>query len=154
MSYYHGSHYCGNACRVQNEPIEVESTGQFKELVASNEWLIIDFYASWCGPCQQLMPIVHELAGQYPVPTLKVNVDTLNSIAASVGVRSLPTILLIGPGQGDQRKRGMLNGFSGSSRSQLSQMYQTAVQGQRAAGGQMLGASPPQRMPGHVAHYY
>ena len=66
---------------------------------------IIDFYATWCGPCKQTAPIVEELANEYDgkIDVYKVDVDQQEELAALFGVQSIPTILFI-PQKGDPQK--------------------------------------------------
>lgn len=58
---------------------------------------IVDFYASWCGPCKMLAPIIEELGEEYAgrVDIYKVDVDEQQELAALFGVRSIPTLLFI-----------------------------------------------------------
>lgn len=63
---------------------------------------IIDFYASWCGPCQRLMPTIEEIASEYDgkVDIYKVNVDEEEELATLFNIRSVPTLIFI-PMKGD-----------------------------------------------------
>lgn len=58
---------------------------------------IIDFYATWCGPCKQLSPVLAELAAEYgeEIYIYKVDVDKEPEIAQAFGIRSLPSLLFI-----------------------------------------------------------
>ena len=58
---------------------------------------IIDFYASWCGPCRMLAPIMDELAKEYAgqIYVYKVNTETETELAQLFGIRSIPSILFI-----------------------------------------------------------
>ena len=67
-----------------------------------NEWkflgerpALIDFYATWCGPCKMLAPVLDELADEYAgqVDIYKVNVDEEEELAALFGIRSVPSLL-------------------------------------------------------------
>lgn len=62
---------------------------------------IVDFYATWCGPCRTLAPILEELSEEYAgdVEIYKVDIDREQELAAAFGVRSVPTLLFI-PAQG------------------------------------------------------
>lgn len=58
---------------------------------------IVDFYASWCGPCRRIAPILEELAKEYDgrIRVYKINTDKERELAAAFGIRSLPTLLFI-----------------------------------------------------------
>lgn len=63
---------------------------------------IVDFYATWCGPCKSIAPVLEELAAEYgnEIYIYKVDVDQENELAAAFGIRSIPTMLFI-PMEGD-----------------------------------------------------
>lgn len=71
--------------------------------------VLIDFWADWCGPCKNLMPVLEKLAQEYAGEFLlaKVDADAQNMIAAQFGVRSLPTVILMKDGQ-------PVDGFTGA----------------------------------------
>ena len=58
---------------------------------------LIDFYASWCGPCKMVAPILEELAAEYgdSIYIYKVNTEEEQELAAAFGIRSIPTLLFI-----------------------------------------------------------
>ncbi|MDR1698541.1 MAG: thioredoxin [Prevotellaceae bacterium] len=64
---------------------------------AGDKPVIIDFYASWCGPCKMLSPILEELAAEYDgkIHVYKVDTEKERQLAADFGIRSLPTILFV-----------------------------------------------------------
>jgi len=66
--------------------------------------VIIDFYATWCGPCRQLSPLVEEIAKKYDgkIIVYKVDTDKESQLAQSMGISSLPTLLFI-PVKGQPR---------------------------------------------------
>ena len=72
-------------------------------------YVFVNFFASWCGPCKRISPLIESTASQLTgkVKFLKVNVDKLNDLSASYNVRSMPTILLFDPsGKEIERKVG------------------------------------------------
>jgi thioredoxin 1 len=70
------------------------------EVLKSSTPVLVDFSATWCGPCKKLEPIVHELAADYAgrLKVVKVDVDKAPSTAARFGVLSVPTILVFRDG--------------------------------------------------------
>ena len=81
--------------------IELNEKNFESEVVASDVPVLVDFWATWCGPCQMLAPVVAEIAqereGQLKVG--KVNVDESPDLAAKYGVMSIPAIFLFRDGK-------------------------------------------------------
>lgn len=82
-----------------------------------NEWIylgekpcIIDFYASWCGPCKRLAPVLDELAKEYAgeIYIYKVDTEKERELAAAFGIRSIPTLLFCPMGANPQIAQGAL----------------------------------------------
>ncbi len=73
----------------------------FNELVMKSEKVVLlDFWASWCGPCRMLSPIIDEVANENPdIFVGKVNVDDENELAATFKVTSIPTLVVIKDGK-------------------------------------------------------
>ena len=69
---------------------------KFSDFVGKGKYILVDFWASWCGPCRMLSPVVDELAEQYAgkVKFGKVNVDEQPRLAMTYAVQSIPTLLL------------------------------------------------------------
>lgn len=82
--------------------MEVTITNEnYMELVKGDQPVMIDFWATWCGPCRQMSPIVEELAKEYEgkVVVGKCNIDEEEDIAMQYGIRSIPTIIFIKNGE-------------------------------------------------------
>lgn len=86
-----------------------------KELIKSGQPLVIDFWATWCGPCMRLAPVIDQLATEYEGKVLigKYNVDEESDMSSEFGIRSIPTLLFFKDGE----LKGQLIG--GSSKSEV-----------------------------------
>ena len=70
--------------------IPINSQAHFKQTLSSTAYLIVDFYADWCGPCKQISPVFEQLASSESKPGkltfCKVNVDSQKEVAGTYGV--------------------------------------------------------------------
>ncbi len=81
-----------------------------KEVVESEQPVLVDFWAEWCGPCQRLMPIVEEVAGEMAgkVKIVKVNIEEAPEAPTKYGVKGIPALMLFKGGKlVDTRMGGM-----------------------------------------------
>ncbi len=82
--------------------MEVTITNEnFAELKAGEQPLVVDFWATWCGPCRAIAPIVEELAKEYDgkINVGKCDVEECEDIAVEYGIRNIPTLLFFKNGQ-------------------------------------------------------
>lgn len=78
----------------------------FDELISGN-LVLVDFYASWCGPCRMLSPILDEVINDTSITLIKVDVDKHEMIAKKYGVMSIPTMILFKNGEIVEKRVGM-----------------------------------------------
>jgi thioredoxin 1 len=74
---------------------------KFREIIQSEIPTLVDFYATWCGPCQQMHPILDKLKDKMgsAVRVVKIDVDKNQEVAAKFKIRSVPTLLLFKKGE-------------------------------------------------------
>jgi thioredoxin 1 len=78
-----------------NNVIHVTDASFEQDVLKSEVPVVIDFWATWCGPCRMIAPYIEELAGEYEgkAKVCKVDVDNNQNIAMTYGIRSIPTVL-------------------------------------------------------------
>lgn len=71
------------------------------EVIESDKPVLIDFFATWCGPCMMLSPIIKEIADEYDekIKVCKVNVDDESELASTFGIASIPTLIVVENGK-------------------------------------------------------
>ncbi|MCS7132441.1 MAG: thioredoxin [Nitrososphaeria archaeon] len=85
---------------VIERPIQVDEE-RFEEVLRKYEFVLVDFWAEWCGPCRMLAPIIDELAKEYAgrVVFVKVDVDRARRLAERFGIMSVPTLIFFRNGK-------------------------------------------------------
>ena len=80
----------------------VINDSNYNEVIAQGKPVVLDFWATWCGPCRKIAPVIQELAEQYEGQAIigKVNIEEeADDLVAEYGIRNIPTVLFIKNGQ-------------------------------------------------------
>ena len=88
--------------------VTILNNEDFNEL-KSNDTVLVDLFATWCGPCNALSPIIDEVSKELDLNVIKVDVDEHEDIAREFGVMSIPTLLLFKDGELIKKNIGFLS---------------------------------------------
>ncbi len=84
-----------------SKTVELTDGNFEQEVLNSDQPVLVDFWAEWCGPCRMIGPVVEEMAGEYDGKAKigKVNVDTNPEVSVKYGIRSIPALLIFKNGE-------------------------------------------------------
>ena len=104
--------------------VEINETNFENEVLLSNQPVLVDFWAEWCGPCKMLAPVLEEIANEQAgcIKIAKVNVDENPVLATRFGIQSIPTLLYFANGEMRDQTIGVV-----SKRAIVSKLEKLAV---------------------------
>ncbi len=86
---------------MSGKPVDISDNQFQEEVIEANVPVLVDFWASWCGPCRMVAPVLEEMAQEYQdrLKVVKVNVDENPDTASRYSVMSIPTMILFKNGE-------------------------------------------------------
>ena len=93
-----------------NEMVKHVGSAEFERFLGETKVALVDFWATWCGPCRVLGPVIEQLAEEYDgrASVGKVNVDEEGALAQQFGVMSIPTVVVFENGKEVERRVGVM----------------------------------------------
>jgi thioredoxin 1 len=96
---------------VSGNIIHVSDDGFDRDVLKSQEPVLVDFWAEWCGPCKMIAPVLEEIASEYAgkVKIAKINIDDNPATPPKYGIRGIPTLMLFKNGNVEATKVGAVS---------------------------------------------
>ncbi len=90
---------------------KVVTNATFADIISGDKPVLMDFWATWCGPCRVLSPTIDEIAEEFEgkVEVVKCNVDDADEVAAQCGIRNIPTLIYFKDGKPVDRSVGVVS---------------------------------------------
>lgn len=95
------------APQTPDETLSIEMGDELDDIVASHDVVIVDFFATWCGPCEAQTPVLERIAAETDAVVATVDIDVHQHLAQAHGVRSVPTLVVYVEGEPAQRLVGV-----------------------------------------------
>ncbi len=89
--------------------MNLKTTNELDEILKSNKIVLVDFFATWCGPCKMMSPVIDTMEQKMSeIKFVKINVEEFESIATKYEVQGVPTILIFKEGKEQERSSGFV----------------------------------------------
>ena len=88
--------------------MQVINEENFKEKINKKGAVLVDFFATWCGPCRMLAPILEQVSEELPIDIYKVDIDDCENLSRDYGIMVVPTMIVFVDGQQVEKFSGFL----------------------------------------------
>ncbi|MDR0678256.1 MAG: thioredoxin [Holosporaceae bacterium] len=79
--------------------MKLTNEANFNEDVLSRDFVVVDFYADWCGPCRVIAPFLEEIQSELGIEIMKVNLDESPNVVSQYNIMSIPTLIIFKNGE-------------------------------------------------------